>query len=210
MIQKIKLSDKEYPFLLKNIFDPPKKLYVLGHAELVSVSKMIAIVGTRRITTFGQKITSKLTKELVEIGYIIVSGMALGVDGVAHTTAIAVGGKTVAVLGAGVDIIYPPQHQILYSQIISSGGAIISEIPPGQFVPRNKFAARNRIISGLCEAVLVTEAEIKSGSLITAKLALEQGRDVFAVPGSAGTNYLIDQGATPVKDVSDILSELNL
>lgn len=191
-VTKVTIFDKKYPYLLKNIIDPPKILYIKG---TLPQGKMISVVGTRKITSFGQEITAKLVKELVEARFVIVSGMALGVDGVAHQAAIEAGGKTVAVLGTGVNIIYPPQHRALYNSILTHG-AVISEVPPDNFVPRGRFSARNRIISGLCQAVIVIEAQIRSGSLVTARVALDQGRDVFAVPGSEGTNYLIDQGAT--------------
>ena len=206
MVYKIDISSPHYPYLLKNIFDPPKVLYVNGE---LPKGKYFAVVGTRKMTTYGQEITSKLTKDLVKAGFVIISGMALGIDGVAHKTAIEAGGKTVAVLGAGVELVYPPQHQDLYNSIVTHG-AVLSEFPGRQVVERRIFPSRNRIISGLCEGILVIEGEIKSGSLVTARVALEQGREVFAVPGSPGTNYLIDQGAKPVKDVSDILSELIL
>lgn len=195
------------PESLKNIFDPPKRLFIVGNSSILTSNKIIAIVGTRKMTNYGEKMTAKLTKELVEVGYIIVSGMALGVDAVAHWTAIKTGGKTMAVLGAGADIIYPPQHRDLYNSIVEHGGAIVSEVLPHHFVPRKVFAARNRIISGLASGVVVIEGEIRSGSLITARLALDQGRDVFAVSGSPGTDYLIDQGAKAVTCARDILSE---
>jgi len=216
VIKILNISVADYPFLLKNIPDPPKELFVLGDGDILSAKRVIAVVGTRKMTRYGQEITTKLTKELVEAGFVIVSGMALGVDGVAHQTAIDSGGKTIAVLGAGVDIIYPAQHRDLYNGILAHGGAIVSEVPPGKFVSREQFPARNRIISGLSQAVLVTEGAIKSGGLITVRMALEQGREVFAVPGpinspmAEGTNYLIKQGARLVTDVDDILSELNL
>ncbi len=192
-IKKVQIDEAIYPQSLKNIFDPPEVLYYLG--DLKVLGKNVGIVGTRKITETGRKITEKITAEFVEQGFTIISGMALGVDAVAHFSAIKNGGKTVAVLGAGVDIIYPPANRDLYNSIFKSGGLIISEVPPGTTVRRELFPARNRIISGLSEAVVVTEAALKSGSLITARLALEQGRDVFAVPGSPGCDYLIDQGA---------------
>ncbi len=208
MVYEVKISDPSYPYLLKQIFDPPQILYVVGNPELFEGShRMIAIVGTRKITTYGQNITAKLTKEIVEAGFTIVSGMALGVDGVAHKVAIEAGGKTVAVLGAGVEVIYPPQHTRLYNSI-TTHGAVISEVPGWQRVSRKLFPARNRIISGLSEAVVVTEGALDSGSLITARMALEQGRDVFAVAGSAGADYLIDQGAKRVTSAEEILEEL--
>ncbi len=195
MVRQIKIDAPDYPSLLKNIYDPPKELFVLGDVDLLKSEKIIAIVGTRQMTDYGKKVSAKLTKELVESGYVIISGMALGIDAVAHWTAIDNGGKTIAVLGAGVDIIYPPRNKDLYFKIIESGGAIVSEVPPGETVPRALFAARNRIVSGLAQAVIVIEGSLRSGSLITARLALDQGKDVFAVPGSPGTDYLIEQGA---------------
>ncbi len=203
MVQ-IKISEASYPFLLKQIPDPPAVLYVQG---ILPKGRMIAVVGTRRMTPYGQKVTEELVRDLAKAGFIIVSGMALGVDGVAHKVAIEAGGKTVAVLGAGVDLVYPPEHRALYNSILAHG-AVISEVAGTQRVERKRFPARNRIISGLCEAVVVTEGALDSGSLITARLALDQGRDVFAVSGSAGADYLIDQGAKPVTKVEDILEEL--
>lgn len=190
MVQKITIPEN-----LKNIPDPPKQLFVIGNAGLLASEKIIAIVGTRNPTEFGKEITAKITKELVEKGYIIISGMAKGIDSVAHWAAI---NKTIAVLGCGVDIIYPPENRELYFQILQNNGAIISEIPPGQFVPRNKFAARNRIISGLSNAVLIPECSLRSGSMVTARLALDQGKDIYCVPGSEGTDYLISQGANDI------------
>lgn len=211
-VKIIKIADKIYPESLKNIPDPPKVLYCLGNLEVLR--KNIAVVGTRQITKYGQFVTAKLVKELVENNITIVSGMALGVDGVAHRTALENGGKTVAVLGAGVDVIYPREHKDLYNSILESGNLLISEVPPGTLVERKLFPARNRIISGLSEAVLITEAAIDSGSLITARMALEQGKEVLAVPGpitskySEGTNYLLKQGAKLVTSVEDILETL--
>ncbi|MDO8515478.1 MAG: DNA-processing protein DprA [bacterium] len=203
-IKIVKISDENYPESLKNIFDPPKILYVMDSGSAAGMTdRAVGVVGTRNMSERGRINTEKIVKELVKEGYTIVSGMALGVDAVAHWTAINNKGKTIAVLGAGVDIIYPPQNRELYFKIIDSGGAIISEIPLGKTVLKNLFAARNRIISGLCESVIVTEAQIKSGSLITARMALDQGKDVFCVPGSPGCDYLLDSGA-------GILSGINL
>jgi DNA processing protein len=176
--------------------------------------KVIAIVGTRRVTAYGREVTESLTGQLAAAGLTIVSGLALGVDGVAHQAAITAGGKTVAVLGAGVEVIYPPAHRDLYGSILSHGGAIVSEVAPEKHVGRGIFPARNRIIAGLSQAVLVTEGAIDSGSLITARAALDYGRPVLAVPGpinsamAEGTNYLIKQGAKLVTGVEDILEEL--
>lgn len=195
MIEEIKISDKRYPELLKNIFDPPQVLYVKGN---LPIGKMFGVVGTRKMTARGENITKKLVRDLVKEGFIIVSGMALGIDGVAHWAAIAAGGKTVAVLGAGIELVYPPQHRALYNSI-ATHGAVISEFSGMTVVDRKVFPSRNRIVSGLCEAVVIPECDIRSGSLITAKLALDQGREVFAIPGSPGTDYLIEQGANAIE-----------
>lgn len=202
------LYPADFPLLLREIPDPPKMLYVLGDKKILYKENIIAIVGTRQNTEYGKLITTNIVRGLVDTGFIIISGLALGIDGVAHQATLEAMGKTIAVLGTGVDIVYPPQHKDLYDQILKMGGAIISEMPPGQFVSRNMFAARNRIISGLSKAVVVIEGALKSGSLITARLALDQGRDVYAVPGSPGTNYLISLGARPVTTTNDILLEL--
>lgn len=218
-IKFITILDKDYPESLKNISDPPIALFIKSNLDTASINRLtiqriIAVVGTRKMTDYGCEVTSKLTKDLVLNGFTIVSGMALGVDGVAHKTAINNGGKTLAVLGTGVDVIYPREHTELYRNIIDSGGAVLSEVAPGRTVSRGMFPARNRIVSGLSEAVLVTEGAIDSGSLITARMALEQGREVFAVPGpinspmAEGTNYLLKQGAKLVTKVDDILEEL--
>lgn len=192
MIYQIKISDANYPDLLKNIYDPPKTLYVKGQ---LPKGRMIAVVGTRKMMDFGEKTCAKLVREFVKEGFIIISGMALGIDAVAHWTAIKNNGKTIAVLGAGVNVIYPPENKDLYYKILKTGGAIVSEVEPNKRVSRDLFPARNRIISGMATAVIVVEGALKSGSLITARLALEQGREVFAVPGSPGTDYLISAGA---------------
>lgn len=195
-VATLNINDPSYPSLLKNIFDPPKTLYILGNENVFN--NCIAVVGARKMTKRGEEAAKKIVKEFVKKGYVIVSGMALGIDGVAHKTAIENGGKTVAVLGCGIDVIYPPENRELYFKILKSGGAIISEIPNGHRVQKQYFASRNRIVSGLSQAVIIIEAEIKSGTLITARLALEQGREVYAVAGSAGTDYLIAQGANAI------------
>ncbi len=217
-IKIVTINSPIYPEGLKNIPDPPNVLFIKEKtdcfATLAMTKRVIGVVGTRKITSYGREVTQMLTTGLVSAGFTIVSGMALGVDGVAHQTTIDNKGTTIAVLGAGVDIIYPPSHRDLYNSILSSGGAIVSEVAPEKFVGRGIFPARNRIISGLSEAILITEGAIDSGSLITAKCALEQGREVFAVPGpinsamAEGTNYLLKQGAKLVTDVRDILETL--
>lgn len=213
------IFDLDYPGRLKNIPDPPNILYFrsqLGREEVRKLveRKIIAVVGTRKVTSYGREVTEQLTRGLVENGFTIVSGMALGVDGVAHGTTLNCGGKTIAVLGAGVEVIYPREHTGLYNSILERGGVVMSEVAPEKLVIRGVFPARNRIISGLSEAVLVTEGAIDSGSLITARAALEQGREVFAVPGpinsivNEGTNYLLKNGAKLVSSVEDIVEEL--
>lgn len=218
-IKFITIFDEDYPDRLKNISAAPFVLFYKSQLSPQQINqltkrKIIGIVGTRKITSYGKEVTAKLTRELVGSGFTIVSGMALGVDGVAHGTSVNCGGVTIAVLGAGVDIVYPQAHRDLYNRILEYGGVIASEVAPEKTVIRGIFPARNRIISGLSEAVLVTEGAIDSGSLITARAALEQGREVFAVPGpinsamAEGTNYLLKQGAKLVTDVSDILETL--
>lgn len=218
-IKILTIFDKDYPERLKNISDPPNVLFIKSRLEIPAIAalarnKIISVVGTRKMTDYGREVTAKLTRELVLKGFTIVSGMALGVDGVAHQETINVGGKTIAVLGAGVEVIYPREHTGLYHRILDHDGVILSEVAPEKTVGRGIFPARNRIVSGLSQAVLVTEGAIDSGSLITARVALEQGRDVFAVPGpinsalTEGTNYLLKQGARLVTKVEDILEVL--
>ena len=213
------INDPNYPKPLKNIADPPFILYLKGQIPLEKLNEFlgprcIGVVGTRKMTAYGEEVTRSLVSGLVATGFTIVSGMALGVDGVAHGSALNAGGRTVAVLGAGAEIIYPLAHRELYNRILDSGNLIISEVAPDKGVNKGIFPARNRIISGLSQAVLVTEGAIDSGSLITARCALEQGREVFAVPGpinsamAEGTNYLIKQGAKLVSNVDDILESL--
>ncbi len=218
-IKFVTVFDPDYPVRLRNIPDPPNVLYIKSGLENEQVSRLvekktIAVVGTRKVTDYGREVTEMLTSGLVANGFTIVSGMALGVDGIAHGTTLNCGGKTIAVLGAGVEIVYPREHRGLYNSILEHGGTIVSEVAPEKFVARGVFPARNRIISGLAEAVLVTEGAIDSGSLITVRAALDQGREVFAVPGpinsylNEGTNHLLKNGAKLVSSVSDIVEEL--
>jgi DNA processing protein len=208
------LDDPDYPALLYEIPDAPPVLYVKG--TLLDVDQWaVAFVGTRGATVYGRDMTYRLVTALVHAGITIVSGMALGIDGTAHKAALDAGGRTLAVLGCGIDVIYPPEHRHL-AEDISANGALITEFPPGtQPVSRN-FPVRNRTISGLSLGVVVVEAPANSGALLTADLAAEQGRDVFAVPGnvtartSAGTNRLIQTGAKLVISAEDVLDELNL
>ncbi len=214
-IDKITIKDNNYPRLLKEIYDPPEQLYITG--ELKAKEKYpLAVVGTRKMSDYGKRVTVFLVKGLVKAGFTIISGLALGIDGLAHQTALDAGGRTIAVLGSGLDIIYPPEHKKLAADIIKSGGAVISEYPPGARPSRRTFPARNRIVAGLSLAVLVIEAPEKSGALITAKVALDQGREVLAVPGniynpnSIGCHKLIKMGAKAVTNPEDVFDALNL
>jgi DNA processing protein len=207
----VTLADADYPPLLKEIPDPPPYLYL--HGSLPASRTAIAVVGSRRASEYGISIATRLARELAEQGITIVSGLAQGVDAAAHRAALQVAGSTVGVLGCGIDLVYPAENRRLYQEMAEKGG-IISEFPIGTPPDAPNFPRRNRIISGLCRGVLVVEAAEKSGSLITAAFALEQGREVFAVPGnitfraSRGTNSLIKQGAKLVETVADILGEL--
>ncbi|HID11176.1 MAG TPA: DNA-protecting protein DprA [Candidatus Latescibacteria bacterium] len=209
----LSLWDPEYPPLLKEIPDPPPLLFVLGNVEALSIQG-IAIVGTRAMTPYGSSVTEELARELVARGFAVVSGMARGIDGVAHRAALKEGGTTVAVVGCGVNVVYPPEHRKLRDRIIRQG-AVVSEFPMGTKPEASNFPRRNRIISGMSLGTVVVEAGEQSGALITAAFALEQNREVFAVPGSVrapkskGTNRLIQRGAAKlIVEVEDILQEL--
>lgn len=208
------LDDPDYPALLRELPDAPPVLYVKG--TLLDVDQWaVAFVGTRRATVYGRDMTYRLVTSLVHAGITIVSGMALGIDAAAHKAALEAGGRTLAVLGCGIDQIYPPEHRKLAAAIIEHG-ALLTEFPPGTPPEGRHFPVRNRTISGLSLGVVVVEAPVNSGALLTADHANEQGRDVFAVPGnitsktSLGTNRLIQSGAKLVIDAEDILDELNL
>ena len=214
------LADEEYPPLLREIDSPPFVLYIkssLSRAKLKILfsSPSLAVVGTRKMTSYGCQATKQLVQGLAQAGLVIISGMARGVDSVAHQTALESGGKTVAVLGCGVNIIYPPENRKLYQSILENG-AVISEFPPGIPPQPGNFPSRNRIIAGMSLGTLVSEGARRSGSLITAFLAAKFGRDVFAVPGpinsdlSAGPMFLIKNGAKLVSETKDIFEELNL
>jgi DNA processing protein len=210
-IKMVNICDECYPNRLKHIYAPPIALYYRGQFDYNSFS--IAVVGSRRTTVYGSRAARKLSYDLALRGVRVVSGLARGIDSIAHTGCISAGGKTTAVLGCGLDSIYPPENNRLFNDIIDSGGLILSEYPPGMPPLQHNFPARNRIISGISSGVLVVEAAKRSGSLITAGYALEQGREVFAVPGNAdsaysrGTNQLIKDGAKLVLSVDDILEE---
>ncbi len=207
-------DDPDYPSYLKDIPSPPPLLFIRGEF-LPSDAFAVAIVGTRRCSAYGREGARRIAGQLAQAGVTIVSGLARGIDGVAHRAALEAGGRTLAVLGNGLDMVYPPEHRQLAAQIMQQG-ALISEQAPGVQPEAKNFPARNRIISGLSMAVVVVEGRWSSGAVITAKQAIEQGREVFAVPGSIlsanseGPNRLIKEGATPLLDVNDILETLNL
>jgi DNA processing protein len=210
------IDSPKYPRLLKEIPDPPAVLYVRGSGSKINLEKTIAVVGTRHPTPYGIAVTKKLVSDLVSRGFTIVSGLALGIDAVAHRATLNAGGKTIAVLGCGIDIIAPPSNARLYWDIVHGHGAVISEIPPGVRTDKKRFVTRNRIISGLSLGVLVIEGGEQSGTLITAKYAAEQGRDVFAVPGPITSKYsrasaiLLKNGAKLVESADDIIEELEI
>lgn len=214
-IKSAKTSDLKYPFLLSQISDAPKKLYFIGKLPLKK-DILIAIVGSRKCTHYGRQVAEDLAYNLAKEGIIIISGLALGIDSIAHQGALKARGKTIAVLGSGLKIIYPHTHRNLAVEIIKAGGAIVSEFEPDTSPYPGNFPLRNRIISGLSCATVVVEAAERSGALITAFSALDQNREVFAVPGSIyssnsnGTNRLIKLGAHPVTSHLDILKELGL
>ena len=214
-IQVVTPFDDAYPEPLRHIPDPPLALYYQGNLT-VPQGPRIALVGARRGTRLGLRIANAMSRELAAQGAQVVSGLARGIDGAAHEGALASGvdGCTSAVLGSGLNNIYPREHHALAERILGSGGAVISEYPPDARPYRSHFPERNRLISGLAEAVVVVEASRRSGSLITARMAAEQGREVFAVPGavgnavSAGCHWLIRQGAGLVENAEDVLEDL--
>lgn len=209
-INRISPQSSKYLQIISTIAKSPEKLHFIGKLPSERMTT-VAIVGSRKPTAYGKEVTHKFAYELASRGIIIISGLALGVDAIAHRAALEAGGKTIAVLANGVDTIYPANHKSLANDIINSDGAIISEYEPGIAARSFQFLARNRIVSGLSDAVIVTEAAIRSGTLSTVSHALEQGREVFVVPGnitsplSAGCNNLIKQGAHPITCVEDVL-----
>ncbi|MFO8101029.1 MAG: DNA-processing protein DprA [Dehalococcoidia bacterium] len=213
-VKALTMDDPGYPPRLKEIHDPPPVLYVQG-TLLTDEDWPLAVVGTRRLTSYGREVTGQLVSDLVQNRVTIVSGLARGIDTIAHKTALASGGRTVATLASGLDIIYPPENNKLAREI-TTNGALVSEYPLGTRPRPENFPRRNRIMSGLSLGTLVIEADERSGALITARMALDQDREVFAVPGnifssaSKGSNRLIREGAKTVLGVADILEELNL
>ena len=209
------ISPDEHKFLqiISGIANSPKTLYFIGTLPIGRASdvKVVAVVGTRKPSSYGKEVTFDLAYKLARKGVAIVSGLAYGVDAIAHKAALEAGGKTIAVLANGLDSIYPSSHRKLAEDIVKAGGALISEYPPGTEARDFQFLARNRIVSGLSDAIIVTEAASRTGTLSTVGHALEQNKEVFAVPGnitspmSAGPNRLIQQGAHPVTSADDIL-----
>ena len=211
-INSISAKAADCPDRLRSIPDSPGQIYVLGHMPDYRVG--VAIVGTRKPTAYGRQVTSAIAEQLAERGAVVVSGLAYGVDAIAHEAVVKAGGRGIAVLAGGVDKIYPSGHHDLAARLLDTGGAVLSDQPPGTPHMQHLFLARNRLVSGLSDAIVVTEAGLRSGTMNTVRHALEQGRDVYAVPGpitspmSAGTNALIGQGATPITDIELFVNDL--
>ncbi|MCR5468349.1 MAG: DNA-processing protein DprA, partial [Lachnospiraceae bacterium] len=214
-VKAVSIFDDAYPKRLKNIYDPPFVLYYKGNIPEED-KQSISIVGARMCDEYGRTLTIQIARELALRGVSVISGMAYGVDAASHWGALKGEGKTYAILGCGVDVIYPEKNAKLYHEILANGGGVISEFFPGTFAKPSFFPLRNRIISGMSDAVIVMEAKERSGSIITADLALEQGKDVYALPGrvgdalSFGTNRLIRQGAGIITSVESLIEDLNL
>ena len=213
-VRALTWDDAAYPQRLKEIYDPPPVLYI--RSEFSEGDEWaVAVVGTRRPTPYGRQVAEEMAFALAGNRICVVSGLARGIDSIAHRAALQAGGRTIAVLACGLDIVYPPEHAKLAREIMEQG-ALVSDYPPGTQPRGDYFPRRNRIMSGLSLGTLVVEGDVKSGAMITARLALEQNREVFAVPGSIfspqsrGTNSLIQEGAKLVQRVDDILEELNL
>lgn len=213
LIQELHITDEKYPSKLKNIYDPPHALYIIGNVEILN-NVGVSIIGSRRCTKYGIEMSQKFAYLLAKHNINIISGLARGIDTNAHIGTLKAKGKTIAVLGSGLDNIYPQENIGLAKNIVKNGGAIISEYPLGTKPLPMNFPKRNRIISGLSDALIVVEATKKSGTSITVDYALDQGKEVYALPGninqitSCGTNELIKQGAKPLTGVQDILQDL--
>lgn len=211
-VPAVALVDAEYPPLLKEIIDPPLALFYRGDLGLVQ-RPMVAVVGSRRASPYGMNAAREIARQLAFAGVVVVSGLARGIDAAAHEAATTAGGGTVAVLGTGIDVVYPRSHRRL-TRTIEETGLVVTEFPPGTAPLPMNFPIRNRVISGLSLGTVIVEATSRSGSLITARMAAEQGREVFAVPGSifangsVGTHRLIQYGAKLVHDINDVLEEL--
>lgn len=213
-VKKLTLKNNDFPDILNDIPQPPNQLHVMGDLSSLMTRPRVAIVGSRKVTAYGRQVTERLSRELAERGVVIVSGLALGVDAIAHQACIHAGGQTIAVLPTSLDEIYPAIHRQLAENILRHKGVLISEYPSGTPSLKKNFIERNRLVSGISDGVLITEAAIKSGTLHTANFALEQGKTVMAVPGnitnpgSEGTNNLLKTGAVLVTELEDILSAL--
>ena len=212
-IEIITLENNNYPQNLKNIYDYPSVIYLKGNSKILNQTS-IAIVGCRKSSIYGEKISKELSYSLSKKGIIIISGLARGIDTFSHMGCLQAQGKTIAVLGSGLDIIYPSENKYLVENIIKNNGAIISEYIVGTTPTKYTFPARNRIISGMSDGVVIVEAKKRSGSLITVDFAIQQGKNVYAIPGninnlnSEGTNELIKQGAKPLTNLQDILEDI--
>jgi DNA processing protein len=216
-IKVLTLDEPLFPEVVREIPDPPKQLYIVGDSFFELLKKpRITVIGSRKASSYGRMVTSQLALELARAGVVIVSGLAIGIDTLAHKAALEAHTPTIAVLPCGFDRIYPASHENIARQILEQGGALVTEYPPGTPVQKWNFLARNRIASALADGVLITEAAARSGTLSTARHALDQGREVLAVPGnitsptSAGTNNLLKMGATPVTEAADIFYMLGL
>jgi len=217
-VRIITLADDDYPALLRRIHDPPVCLYVAGEAAVLAETEQraLAVVGSRRTSHYGERMAERLTRAGVFAGWIVVSGLARGIDTVAHRVCLDAGGRTIAVLAGGLARLYPPENIELARAICAQGGCLLSEMPMRMVPDRRNFPMRNRIIAGLSLGTLVVEAGVKSGALITAKLAAEQGRQVFAVPGQAdmpgaqGCHQLIREGAALCESLDDVMEEFSL
>ncbi|MBR4749836.1 MAG: DNA-processing protein DprA [Abditibacteriota bacterium] len=209
-IRLIPFSSPEYPQKLKYITDPPCALFVKGKADLNSEAPVLAVVGSRHADYYGLYMAETITRDLSKNGFIIVSGGARGIDSAAHRGSMKGKGETWSVFGCGLGVDYPPENSLLFMDIVESGGSLLSEYHPASRIDRYKFPLRNRIIAGLCDAILVIQAPVKSGSLITAALARDCGKDVYAVPGNAdndknsGTNLLIKDGCPLIENADDV------
>lgn len=212
-IKKISMEDKEYPESLRKIYNPPKRLYCIGNIELLYNKKKLAIIGCRDYSEYGKKVAIKFAYELSKKEIVIVSGGARGIDSFSHEGCIMAKNETIAVLGNGLDYIYPPENKKLEEEILQNNGLLVSEYDIGIKPSKYTFPERNRIISGLSSGVLVIEAKQRSGTLITVDFALEQGKNIYAVPGditrknTVGTNELIKQGAKIVTTINDIIED---
>lgn len=214
-IIKIDVNDDKYPSRLRKIKNFPTEIYAVGNIDLLNSKRTVAVVGSRKCTEYGRLVTTSFAKELSDKEICIISGLAIGIDGIAHDAAIKRAGKTIAVLGSGLNKIFPSENEWLFHKIIENGGCIVSEYPPETEADKKNFPTRNRIISGLADSVLVVEAAYRSGSSITAKYAAAQGKKIFAIPSNIyssagiGTNKLIQEGAILVTSPDKIIIDMN-